>query len=150
MLYVPVNNYGHVGMLFELMLYVPVDNYGHVGMLFELMLYVPVDNYGHVGMLPPLNGNFYVMTFRKCLRYNHPTKPRGPIYMDGLTLTTFLVRLRPEWLTSNQMVSLYCICFAWWHKQRIYFFRPQWVNILTAYGLPIFGDNTSVTLNNQI
>ena len=29
-------------------------------------------------------------------------------------------------LTSHQMVSQYCLSFAWRHKHSIYFFRPQW------------------------
>ena len=38
----------------------------------------------------------------------------------------FLRRLRPELLTSIQMVSQKCISFAWRHKQPTYFFRSQW------------------------
>ena len=57
--------------------------------LFELMLYVPVNSSGHVGTLPPLYGTFTqnedVMTFNKCLKYNHPTKPQRLICVNGST-----------------------------------------------------------------
>ena len=66
--------------------------------LFELMLYIPVNRKGHVGRLPLFYGTFTqnedVMTSYKCLKYNHPTKP-----------TYVLGKLRPEGLTSNQMVG---------------------------------------------
>ena len=39
--------------------------------------------------------------------------------------TLFLVRHRPERLTSNQMVSKLRRRSAWRHKQSIYFFRPR-------------------------
>ena len=42
----------------------------------------------------------------------------------------FLGKLRPEGLTSNQMVSQQQAGFAWRHKQPIYFFRPQWAGVL--------------------
>ena len=57
--------------------------------LFELVLYVLVNIQGHVGTLPPFYGTFTqnedVMTSYKCLKYNHPTKPKRLIRMDGMT-----------------------------------------------------------------
>ena len=57
--------------------------------LFQLWFSIPVNRYGHVGTLPPLYGtltqNKKFMTSKKCLRYNHPTKPLKLISMDGLT-----------------------------------------------------------------
>ena len=104
--------------------------------LFELTLYVPVNSSGHVWTLPPLYGTFTqnedVMTSNTCLKYNHPTKPQRLIiyiyYMcEWFDLKPlFLGKLRPERLTSNQMVSQQRTSFAWRHKQPIYFFRPQW------------------------
>ena len=44
------------------------------------------------------------MTFKKCFKYNHPTKPIWLMCSDGLTFEPlFLGRLRPELLTSNQL-----------------------------------------------
>ena len=73
------------------------------------------------------------MRSNMCFKYNHPTEPKGLICADGLTLEPlFLGRLRPERLTSNQIVSQHRISFAWRHKQPIYFFRPKWAGSVTS------------------
>ena len=77
--------------------------------LFELMLYVPVNSQGHVGTLPPHYGTFTqnedVMTSNKCLKY--PSNQAKKAYMYGRfdLKPLFLGKLRPERITSNQMVS---------------------------------------------
>ena len=48
------------------------------------------------------------MTSNKCLKYNHPTKPKATkAYMcERFDLKPFFLgKLRPERLTSNQMVG---------------------------------------------
>ena len=74
--------------------------------LFELMFYIPVNSQGHVGRLPPFYGtctqNEDVMTSNKCLKYNHPTKAHKAYTYERIDLSG---NLRPELLTSNQMVS---------------------------------------------
>ena len=77
--------------------------------LFELMLYVPVNSQGHVGTLPPhyrtFTQNEDVMTSNKCLKY--PSNQAKKAYRYGRfdLKPLFLGKLRPERITSNQMVS---------------------------------------------
>ena len=76
--------------------------------LFELVLYVPVNSQGHVGTLPPHYGTFTqnedVMTSKKCLKY--PSNQAKKAYRYGMLdwKPLFLGKLRPERITSNQMV----------------------------------------------
>ena len=61
------------------------------------------------------------MTSNTCFIYNHPSKHlRLLLWMVWLE-PRFLGKLRPEQLTSNQMVSQQCISFAWRHRRPIYF-----------------------------
>ena len=60
--------------------------------------------------LPPYYGTFTqnedVMTSNKCLKYNHPTKPQMSYTYEWFDLNHFSwARLRPERLTSNQIIS---------------------------------------------
>ena len=79
---------------------------------FELMLSSLVNSYCDIETLTPFYGTFarksVAMTYKQCFKYNHPSKPPRLIHIyvgwfDFKTL--FLVRLGPEWLTSNKMVS---------------------------------------------
>ena len=73
------------------------------------------------------------MTSYKCLKYNHPTKPKMLINTYGwYDLNHVWGKPRPEGLTSNQMVGQKCISFTWMYKQPIYFFSPQWVSAQIA------------------
>ena len=75
-------------------LYVLVEGFYIYVCLFELMLIVPVNSYGHVGALHSsgtCTKNKNVMISKKCFKYNQ-------------TAWFFLDRLRPERITSNQMV----------------------------------------------
>ena len=58
-----------------------------------------------MGLVPEIKD---FMTAKRCFKYNHPTKPiRLILYMYGWfdLKPLFLVRLRPEQLTRNQMAS---------------------------------------------
>ena len=77
---------------------------------FEFMLNSLVNSYCHIETLTPFYGTFArksdAITAKQCFKYNQPGKPLWLIHIDGLILKTlFLVRLRPERLTGNKMVS---------------------------------------------
>ena len=84
---------------------------GAIVCLFALMLYVPVNSQGHVGMLPPLYGTFCftqnedVMTSNKCLKYASNQAKKAYRYGGFDLKLLFLGKLRPERITSNQIVS---------------------------------------------
>ena len=72
---------------------------------FELMLNSLVNSYCHIETLTPFYGTFAqrsdAMTSKQCFKYATTAYTYG--WFDFKTI--FLVRLRPERLTSNKMVS---------------------------------------------